>query len=141
VLVAFLPINLIVLSVVVGLALIGLLAGLGGGGNDASATELTLLFESEASAGAASAAGRPAGWLSLPGNVPLACLVVFVASFCSLAIELAASRILAPHVGVSLYSWTGIIGVVLAGIAVGNFVGGRIADRWSSPIVLGSACS
>lgn len=69
------------------------------------------------------------GLLHLPGNVTLACVVVVIASFCSMAIELAASRALAPHVGVSLYSWTGIIGVVLAGIAIGNYVGGRIADR------------
>ena len=46
-----------------------------------------------------------------------------------MAIELAASRILAPHVGVSLYSWTGIIGVVLAAMALGNYLGGRLADR------------
>jgi spermidine synthase len=54
-----------------------------------------------------------------------------------MAIELAASRILAPYVGVSLFSWTGIIGVVLAGITIGNFLGGRIADRWPRPDVLG----
>ena len=56
--------------------------------------------------------------------------IVVVASFCSMAIELAASRIMAPYVGLSLYSWTGIIGVVLAGIALGNALGGRLADRW-----------
>ena len=30
-----------------------------------------------------------------------------------MALEIGASRLLAPTVGVSLYSWTGIIGVVL----------------------------
>jgi len=30
--------------------------------------------------------------------------------------------------GVSLYTWTSIIGVVLAGISLGNWLGGRIAD-------------
>ena len=77
------------------------------------------------------------GLLHLPGNAALACAVVVVASFCSMVIEMAASRALAPFVGVSLYSWTGIIGVVLAGIAIGNYAGGRIADRWPRQHVLG----
>lgn len=75
--------------------------------------------------------------LGLRGNVGLACAVVVVSSFCSMVIETAASRALAPFVGVSLYSWTGIIGVVLAGIATGNYLGGRIADRWPRQPVLG----
>ncbi|WP_204817520.1 fused MFS/spermidine synthase [Corallococcus macrosporus] len=66
----------------------------------------------------------------------LACFLVASASFCTLAIELAASRILAPTVGVSLLSWTGIIGVVLTGMALGNFVGGHLADRWPRQGVL-----
>ncbi|HEX9015952.1 MAG TPA: fused MFS/spermidine synthase [Chloroflexota bacterium] len=55
--------------------------------------------------------------------------IVFVASACGLIIELVAGRILAPFIGVSLYTWTSIIGVVLAGISLGNYLGGRIADR------------
>ncbi|MBI4318971.1 MAG: fused MFS/spermidine synthase [Chloroflexi bacterium] len=85
----------------------------------------------------ASGNGGHIGLFHLPGNVRLACTVVAIASFCSMAIELAASRILAPYIGVSLYSWTGIIGVVLAGIAVGNYLGGRIADRWPRQGFLG----
>lgn len=57
-------------------------------------------------------------------------LIVFVASCCSLILEIVAGRILAPFIGVSLYTWTSIIGVVLAGISAGNYLGGRIADRW-----------
>src|SRR5690349_4559743 len=53
-----------------------------------------------------------------------AAAIVFVASFCLLVIELVAGRILAPYVGVSLYTWTSIIGVVLAGISIGAWVGG-----------------
>ena len=51
-------------------------------------------------------------------------IVVFIASFCTLVIELMAGRIMAPYVGVSLYTWTSIIGVVLAGISMGAYVGG-----------------
>jgi predicted membrane-bound spermidine synthase len=56
-------------------------------------------------------------------------VVVFLASFCMLVIEVVAGRILAPYLGVSLYTWTSIIGVVLAGISVGAYLGGLIADH------------
>ena len=59
----------------------------------------------------------------------VAYFVVFVASCCTLILELVAGRILAPFIGVSQYTWTSIIGVVLAGISLGNYLGGRIADR------------
>ncbi len=64
-------------------------------------------------------------------------IVVFIASFCTLVIELVAGRIMAPYVGVSLYTWTSIIGVVLAGISIGAYLGGRIADRYPRPSTLG----
>lgn len=68
---------------------------------------------------------------------PIGYLVVFVASCCSLILEILAGRILAPFIGVSLYTWTSIIGVVLAGISLGNYLGGRIADRWPQRRTLG----
>ena len=55
-----------------------------------------------------------------------------------MALEIAASRLLAPHLGVSLYSWTGIIGVVLAGVMFGNWAGGRIADHSPKTETLGT---
>jgi len=64
-------------------------------------------------------------------------VVVFIASFCTLVIELVAGRIMAPYVGVSLYTWTSIIGVVLAGISIGAYLGGRIADRYPHSFTLG----
>jgi len=68
---------------------------------------------------------------------PVAYLIVFVASACTLILELVAGRILAPYIGVSLYTWTSIIGVVLAGISLGNYLGGRVADRWPDRRTLG----
>ena len=65
-----------------------------------------------------------------------AIVIAFASSFCVMVIELVAARILAPHIGVSLYTWTSIIGVILAGIALGNFVGGKVADRYPSPLLL-----
>ena len=64
-------------------------------------------------------------------------IVVFIASFCTLVIELVAGRIMAPYVGVSLYTWTSIIGVVLAGISIGAYLGGQIADRYPRSSTLG----
>jgi len=62
--------------------------------------------------------------------------IAFISSFCVMVIELVAGRILAPYIGVSLYTWTSIIGVILAGIALGNYLGGSIADKHPSPLVL-----
>lgn len=70
-------------------------------------------------------------------HTPTAYLIVFLSSACSLVLEIVAGRILAPYIGVSLYTWTSIIGVVLAGISLGNYAGGKIADRWGSPRTLG----
>lgn len=64
-------------------------------------------------------------------------LVVFIASFCTLVIELVAGRIMAPYVGVSLYTWTSIIGVVLAGISIGAYIGGLLADLFPKASTLG----
>ena len=57
-------------------------------------------------------------------NITTAYVITFIASFCILVIEIVAGRILAPFVGVSLYTWTSIIGVVLAGISIGAYLGG-----------------
>jgi spermidine synthase len=65
------------------------------------------------------------------------CALVFISSACTLVIELIAGRIMAPYVGVSLYTWTSIIGIVLAGMSVGNYLGGVVADRYASPRTLG----
>lgn len=62
--------------------------------------------------------------------------IAFSSSFCVMVIELVAARILAPYIGVSLYTWTSIIGVILAGIALGNYLGGKIADKFASPSLL-----
>ena len=64
-------------------------------------------------------------------------LIVFISNACVMTLELVAGRIIAPYVGVSLYTWTSVIGVILAGMSVGNFVGGKLADRFASRRVLG----
>ncbi len=70
-------------------------------------------------------------------DIRVAYCITFIASFCMLVIEVVAGRILAPFVGVSLYTWTSIIGVVLAGISIGAFLGGKTADRRPDTSTLG----
>ncbi|MBN1250398.1 MAG: fused MFS/spermidine synthase, partial [Anaerolineae bacterium] len=65
-------------------------------------------------------------------------LVVFVANACIMILELVAGRIIAPQVGVSLYTWTSVIGVILAGMSLGNYLGGWLADRYASLKLLGT---
>lgn len=73
----------------------------------------------------------------LRGWVGRACLIVFWASFCGMTLEMAGIRLLAPILGVSLYSVTGIIGVMLAATAIGNHLGGVLADRGPRPALRG----
>jgi MFS family permease len=47
-----------------------------------------------------------------------------------MVLELVAGRIIARYLGSSLYTWTSVIGVVLSGITIGNYIGGRLADRF-----------
>jgi SAM-dependent methyltransferase len=59
----------------------------------------------------------------------LAAAVVFVASGAVLVLEILGIRLLAPYVGLTLETTTAIIGTVLAGIAAGAAIGGRLADQ------------
>ncbi|WP_165491771.1 fused MFS/spermidine synthase [Egibacter rhizosphaerae] len=67
----------------------------------------------------------------------LAGLLVFVTSGAVLVLEILAARVLAPYVGDTLQTYTGIIGTVLAGIAIGTWLGGRLADRIDPRHLLG----
>ncbi|OSQ45616.1 fused MFS/spermidine synthase [Marivita geojedonensis] len=64
-------------------------------------------------------------------SVPLWLLVALQAtvSAASMVVEIVAGRMLAPYVGMSLYTWTSVIAVVLAGFSAGHWWGGRLADR------------
>jgi MFS family permease len=63
--------------------------------------------------------------------------LVFLTSAAVLVLEILAGRLLAPYVGVTLETYTGIIGVVLAGISLGTWAGGRMADRHEPGKLLG----
>ncbi len=52
---------------------------------------------------------------------------VFISAACGMIVEIVAGRLLAPYVGMSLYTWTAVIAVVLAGLSAGHWIGGRLA--------------
>ena len=45
-----------------------------------------------------------------------------------MAFELVAARLLAPSLGTSMYVWTSVIGTMIAALALGYWLGGRLAD-------------
>ena len=69
----------------------------------------------------------------------VAAVLTFIATASVLVLEIAAGRLLAPYVGVSLTTYTGIIGAILAGIALGAWIGGRAADTVGPLPLLGPA--
>jgi spermidine synthase len=70
-------------------------------------------------------------------TVAQASALTFLASGTILVLEIAAARLMAPYVGVSLTTYTSIIGIILAGIALGAWLGGRLADLTSPERLLG----
>src|SRR5690606_2324044 len=78
------------------------------------------------------ASGEQAQGLALP------VALVFVSGFLVMAVELCASRLVAGHIGNSVFTWTSVIGVILAGISLGNYLGGQLADSFESKPLVGS---
>lgn len=57
-------------------------------------------------------------------------LSVFVSGAVVMVLEVLCTRLIAPVYGTSLYVWSATIAVTLLALAVGYWVGGRVADRF-----------
>lgn len=60
-------------------------------------------------------------------------LTEFFAGMAVMAVELGASRLLAPYFSSSQIVWTIIIGTIMIAMALGNIYGGRSADKNPNP--------
>ena len=58
----------------------------------------------------------------------LECILFNVEAICMI-LELLASRLLSPYFGNSNIVWTTVIGIILLSSSLGNYIGGKIADR------------
>jgi spermidine synthase len=69
----------------------------------------------------------------------LATTLVFASSGAVLVLEIVALRLVGPYVGVTLQVSSSVIGIALAAIAYGTWVGGRLADRYDPRVLLAPA--
>src|SRR5688572_10500354 len=76
---------------------------------------------------------RPTGQLALK-------VLVFCAGGVLMGLEIAGSRVLAPHFGNSVFVWGSLISVFLIALSAGYYLGGRLADQHPSRLLLNSIC-
>ncbi|MDR1885389.1 MAG: fused MFS/spermidine synthase [Synergistaceae bacterium] len=66
--------------------------------------------------------------------------VLMTASFscgaCVMVLEMAGSRVVAPYMGTSLIVWTSLIGIIMASLALGYWLGGIVSDRHPNALLL-----
>ena len=66
----------------------------------------------------------------------MAAVIVFLGGFAIMVLEIIGARFLASDFGSSFYVWVSQIGVVLAALAAGYFLGGWLADRFQRLSIL-----
>ena len=55
-------------------------------------------------------------------------VIMFLNGLAVMVFEMVGARLLAPWLGTSVVVWTSLIGVILAGLSLGYWLGGRLAD-------------
>lgn len=73
--------------------------------------------------------------IQMPWQRRLLYLAVLTGGMTTLAVEISASRLLGSVFGTSNIVWANIIGLILIYLTAGYFIGGRIADRWPTPLM------
>jgi spermidine synthase len=56
-------------------------------------------------------------------------LTVFICGAVVMIFELVGSRVIGPFLGTSLFVWTSLIGIILASLSLGYYLGGKQADK------------
>jgi len=72
----------------------------------------------------------------MPSRRVILYVMVAVGGAATMGVEMSASRLLAPYFGDSLPVWGLLIGLLLAYLAIGYALGGRLADRYPHASVL-----
>src|SRR5438093_12995752 len=65
-------------------------------------------------------------------------VVAFITGGIVMSFEMLGSRYLNPYFGSGIYTWAALISTVLAALTLGYFLGGWLADRTASAVVLGT---
>ena len=63
---------------------------------------------------------------------------VSLSGACVMIFELAGARMIGPYFGTSIYVWTNVIGVILASLSLGYYIGGHKADEQDAHRLLAS---
>jgi MFS family permease len=85
-------------------------------------------------AGTADRSGPGGAWQRSWG---VAALLVLLSAGVVLVSEIVAARVIAPYVGITLETFSAVIGCVLAGISLGSWAGGVLSDRIAPRLLLG----
>lgn len=56
-------------------------------------------------------------------------ILTFTSGAIIMALEIVTSRILTPVFGSTIYTWGSLIGIILSGLSLGYFLGGRVSDN------------
>jgi spermidine synthase len=73
-----------------------------------------------------------------PGTAGIIYVVAFITGAIVMSFEMLGSRYLNPYFGSGIYTWAALISTVLAALTLGYFLGGWLADRTASAMVLGT---
>ena len=79
--------------------------------------------------------GQPTSGLSRAARLVLYS-AVFLTGAIVMSFEMLGSRYLNPYFGSGIYTWAALISTVLLALTTGYFLGGSLADRTVSPVVL-----